>query len=69
MCVWYIVHNLLPFTLLLNTFNEHGNFILKFFIIFAQQMHSIYEQYMFLKAFLLVSMFIHHPQGVSYYVR
>jgi hypothetical protein len=24
---------------------------------------------MFLKAFLHVSMFIHHPQGVSYYVR
>jgi hypothetical protein len=39
------------------------------FIIFVQQMHNIYIQYLILTALLHVVMFIHHPQGVSHYVR
>ena len=46
--------------------NHKGNNT-RYFILFVQQMHNIYEQYLFLKALLHVSMFIHHPQGVSYY--
>jgi len=39
------------------------------FIIFVQQMHNIFvKNYLFLIALLHVSMFRHHPQGISYYV-
>jgi len=31
-------------------------------------MHNIYLQYVFLKTLLHVSMFMHHPQVVSYYI-
>jgi hypothetical protein len=39
----------------------------EFYYIF-QQMHNIYLKNLFIKALLHVSMFVHHPLGVSYYV-